>query len=498
MEKSILLVASQFFRKLIFLSVLGGLIFPLLFLVSHFSLQKIYWDPFLIAILRGAFTQTALSLVFTITFGFFGALSLFSLRRSLTEKQFYVLSFLLISPSFIPPIMVVLLIAKSLSYLPTGLEGVVFYHAIMNIGLVSVLLHRQIDKKAKSFARDNLVSGVSCRRFIFRGLLPEMRSDLSLLSFYFFILYFFSFSVPFLVGGSIYGGVEVFIYEKILLFGQWGEAIQYSFYLFVILFLLSKVFEKRENTHFWSSQSLSNYPRKYSPVSFIIGPLFPVVLLFIGLSLLFLNNWWAIDSASWLSLVRGTWFISLVTGILTFLFLTALSYAFLQNTIGRWLLSFVYPGWVILGFAFLLLPGESTLARMLKTSVALSFLYLPFVYRLIFHQVLKDLTFQVKVSSTFPVPWRKIFFNVIFPQVLPSIAFLSALSSLWAAGDFAITGLLINSHSSSTLAYEMKELMANYRLEKALMYMPSLLISSLLLFLLFSGIAYVSRSKNIS
>jgi ABC-type Fe3+ transport system permease subunit len=367
----------------------------------------------------------------------------------------------------------------------------------MNIGLVSYLLHKQMELKSQKIARDSLVAGVPASRFILRGLLPELKKDILLLAFYFFVLFFFSFSIPFLVGGSVYGGFEVFIYEKILLFGMWGEAIQYSLYLFFILLILSRFLDQEESGEIWTGLEksfLGSMSNSYS----IVFPMVPVFLLCLGLFLVFLKSGWMLNFDSVFPLVHGTWFISLLTGLQIFFYLSALSFAYLPEKSGKWLLSLVYPGWVIVGFAFLLLPGDSAFLRLIKISSAQALLYLPFVYRLSFHQKLKDLKKQMMISSTLPTPWVKTFRQVVFPQVLPQMAFLSGLCSLWAAGDFAITGLLIDSQHSGSLAYEIKELMSNYRLEKALLYMPSLLLSSLLVFLLFSGITYVSRSKDLS
>ncbi len=187
--------------------------------------------------------------------------------------------------------------------------------------------------------------------------------------------------------------------------------------------------------------------------------------------------------------------MGLVTGLLIFILLSLIGFSFLNKKFSRFFLTFINPGWVVVGFSFLLMGENIFFREFTKSSMALSLLYLPFLFRLSFQQKLEDLNKQVKVSGLFPVSWFKIYREVIFPQSLPLICFLSGLGALWACGDFALTGLIMNNQSVSTLALDIQNLVGNYRLEQALVLLVPLMIVSFFVFFVFQGLSRVSTRK---
>ena len=112
---------------------------------------------------------------------------------------------------------------------------------------MSLLVFRQLIDVSGDWVRFARVAGVPFWKFFLKGLIPELKPQWTWWGFYFFILYFFSFSIPFLVGGVEYGGLEVFIYEKVMFLGKWAEAIQYSFVLFLIFILISFCLKKNDD-----------------------------------------------------------------------------------------------------------------------------------------------------------------------------------------------------------------------------------------------------------
>lgn len=488
MEKSFLLRHSLLFLVLLFL------FFPVWFLSTQFHWNGLLWDPSLVVIAQGAFVQALLSTLVTIVLGGVSSLGLhhFFARSSKSLQRLAV--FMLILPSFMPPILLIILTVKGLSFLPVGLWAVVFFHVLMNVGVVSLLILRFIEQKAVSWIQWSQVAGVSTARFLWRVLIPGLRSELNGLIFYLFILYFFSFSVPLLVGGHLYSGIEVFLYEKVLFLGDWVFAIQYGIWLFLVFFLINHFLQKDEEGLNLSTSSSLRAPFAYlgswwwGLIALLPGVF---VLLAIFVASLSLKGWGMMGYYA----LRGTFIVGLSVGLIVFVVLTCLTYIYAQ---GRWqslLSSIVNPGWVIAGFALMLLPGEGVFINFCKMSVALSIVYIPFLLRLSFFQTLQNLQAQVVVTSTMSVPWRKAFLQILWPQILPRIAFLSGLAALWACGDFAMTGLFAKTPEVTTLGYEMKVLLSNYRGDQALGLVGPLILCGVIVFFSFQGLHYVSSQK---
>jgi NADH:ubiquinone oxidoreductase subunit H len=79
--------------------------------------------------------------------------------------------------------------------------------------------------------------------------------------------------------------------------------------------------------------------------------------------------------------------------------------------------------------------------------------------------------------------------------MLPSICLLSGLAGLWACGDFAITGFFVESGGVQTLAFQMKEVLSQYRSDQAVDFLWPLLLCGAVVFIVFQGLSYVSGQK---
>ena len=479
-------------RKAIFWLVVFYILFPLVFIFSHYRWGgEWFWDPLIPKILSGALIQALLSCLFTLFFGTLGAFGWLTCFSRQPSNKFRFVIFLALVPCLFPPLFVVLLSCKAIDSLPTGLGGIVFFHCLMNVGLCSLLLFKIMEEKIFQFYPLSLINGTSPFKFITRGLIPELKSDFLTLGFYFIILYFFSFSIPLLVGGSRFGGVEVFIYEKIILMGQWNQALHYSLLLFLSLYILSFFipdFQPSETSENHGNRKLLS--RLGHPLFLHIG-LCPAYLVLIGLIRILMEWNWE-NPLLWWNSIRGTLITGLLTGLLVFTLLSMIGFSFFNKKFSRFFLTFINPGWVVVGFSFLLMGENIFFSKFIKSSMALSLLYLPFLFRLSFQQKLKDLNKQVLVSGLFPVSWFKTYRELIFPQSLPLICFLSGLAAFWACGDFALTGLVINNDSLSTLALDIQALIQNYRLEQALVLFIPLMILSFLVFFVFQGLSHIS------
>lgn len=492
MEKNLLL------RKGIYSFVILLLVFPLAYISTYISWQPLVVDDAFWVTVGGAFLQSLISTLGSLIAGFVGALGLLRLKESLRPSLFKVLKITLIIPSVAPPLIIILIGSHVLGYLPLGLWGIIFFHCLMNIGLVSVLLFYSIYRKSGYWLKASLICGVSNFQFVVRGLLPGLVPEFKNIFFYLMVLYFFSFSIPLMVGGAVYGGIEVFIFEKVVLLGEWAEAIQYSVGLFLLLLLVSFVLKESPKTY------VQNWEPELSPFKFfgssscvIVGAV-PSLLLFVGFVQILVSKLSHFNLSDIGTPLLGTLIVSLLTGFFVFVILSLLAFCFLNQNWSRFIVAMVNPGWVIVGFSFLLMPGDSDGAVLAKIAMALNLLFLPFLFRLSFNQQLKALEAQVRLAELMPVSWQKIFFSIIWPQCLPGICLLSGLASLWAAGDFALSSIVVGSSQLSTLALDMKLLILSYRLEQAMTLLLPLLVVSLVVFFIFQGLAYVSRRKILS
>ena len=499
MEKSLLL------RKAVFYFLLLYLIVPLLHLFIRYPMdQTWHWDPHLKKVLFWALVQAFLSSFFTLFFGALGAFGLIAQSSRLSQTRQAFVLFLALTPCLLPPLFVVLLSYRATQFLPLGLWGIVWFHCLMNVGLSSFLLFKIIEEKIFQFYPLSLVNAVSNSKFILRGLLPELRSYFLSLGSYFMILYFFSFSIPLLVGGSRFGGPEVFIYEKIIFLGQWTEALQNSLLLFLSLFALSHF---GSNLFQFSNSSKTKGQRKLlstlgHPLLIHVG-LIPSYILLLGLILVLFTNILEISSilsmsSQFLESIKTTLALGLTTGLLVFILLSLVSFSFLNNQFSKLFLTFINPGWVVVGFSLLLMEGEGFSAKLIKSSVGLSILYIPFLFKLGLQQKLESLIEPVKISNLFSISWFKVYKELIFPESFFIICFLSGLVGLWACGDFALTGLMMNNGAFSTLALDIQNFVNNYRLEQAMGVLPLLIFVGFFVFFVFQGIFHVSRGKFLS
>lgn len=483
MEKGFLLRRASLLFLILFFC------FPVVYIT--FYIGKLEWaiDEYFLFALRGSFVQAFLSSVATLSLAFVGALGLMSLRSSLELSKYRWVEILFLLPGFIPPLVFVLLNLKWFPSFPFGLWGVVLLHTLMNVGIVAVIFERLIRRKALPWSELCLVEGVGKLKFLTMGLLTNLKSEIMNLFLFVFITCFMSFSIPFLVGGVEYGGVEVFIYEKIFLFREWGQALSMSISLTLFFMIASFfIFLRRENE--WEvNRSIHATGLLKLPLGFLILAL-PLPGLFFGL----FPSWGdAFYQESIWSLVRGTAVLSVGCGLLTFVVTSIVGFSFLRGYQSRLLFSFVPPGWMFIAFSLFLLEPTTESYSYAKVIWGLTILFTPYLYRLIMFSDLMAVENQVDIARTMGVSWFKIYFQLIWPQLLPTICLVSGIAAFWAAGDFAISSVLFQQDVS--LALRMKSLMLNYRTDQALVLVPVLLLVSIVIFSVFQGMGYVCRRK---
>jgi thiamine transport system permease protein len=187
-----------------------------------------------------------------------------------------------------------------------------------------------------------------------------------------------------------------------------------------------------------------------------------------------------------------TLILSFSVGLLCVVLFLLIAYVSPHEGLQRFLNGYLAPSPVITGFALLLIPVESDGWNLVKTTLALTILSLPLLYRWMVHSVLSGLNGQIVVARLLGASWSQILFEVVWPQSAQVMLRASGLAALWASGDFALSGIFLGGAKSLPLL--MTDLIGNYRIDLAQAIMvPLALIGLGVYFLFVTAARYVSR-----
>ena len=398
-------------------------------------------------------------------------------------------SWFLLLPSLLPPLFVLLSFLSWVSPFPVGLIGVVVVQGFLNAGLVAVLLSRAFEDKLQGLAEAAWVMGASRIQFMkrsFRLMAPEVVSvGIAVFSFC-----FANFSIPIVIGGGRATTIEILIYEKLRISGDWGQALGLS--LFQLSFMALLLFLPRSG---------------HQPVEVTRAQ-----------GLRFLGNWWGVAacliyaSIFWFPLagnfpasVRAVFSIEGLPGqvaelalpsfILAFgvggLFLMLaliFSMGFPDNQVTRLSRGWLAPSTVLLGFAFV---TWGDWWPMLTYTLAMGILFFLPVFRLGLDRKLEGLVGQIATARTMGASDFLIWKRILVPQIWSIACMLAGVASLWAFGEFALGKVLLSQNTSWALLSE--ALMSSYRIEAGLGVGFLILFCGGLLFAFFWRLGNVGR-----
>ncbi|MBK7843819.1 MAG: hypothetical protein IPJ71_09005 [Bdellovibrionales bacterium] len=473
------------------------LVFPVL-VITGFSKS---WDwpdhTELLESLSFTTIQAFLSSLFTMILGAGGALGLISFSQGKLRSASEVFALL---PSLLPPLFVILPYLNMASFFhfePFGLWGIVSVNILMNLGLTSVVLARVIESKLGPMIELSWIEGASRWKMVQSGVFSYLRADLVSFSFYLFTLYFASFSIPLILGSSEGVTLEVLIYEKIRLSGNWSQSVLLGLLQIFILFLFS--FGVRQNL----TGTISRQPNLTGlRVPFLFGiPFFVSFFLVVGQFFGFVRGWgYLLNSPVLLtelpSLLSGTLIVGIGTGLVVFLLLILVAGLGPHPGLDRFLVGYTAPSTVLTGFAFLLLGVDSWPGVHLSLICGLAILVVPSLYRMLARGLLVAIQNQVIVARLGGSGWWAIFDKIVFPQICRQFWWLAGMSSLWACGDYALSSLVVE--NNTTLALAIKGYMTSYHLDLATALNSILLVVGMSCLLGFGGLGRVCRTESFS
>lgn len=442
-------------------------------------------------------TQAFLSSLFAMILGSGGALGLISFSQG---KLRYVSEVFALLPGLLPPLFVILPflnIASFFHFEAFGLWGIVSVNVLMNLGLTSVVLARVIESKLGPMIELSWIEGASRWKIFQSGVFSYLRTDLLSLSFYLFTLFFASFSIPLILGSSEGVTLEVLIYEKIRLSGDWSQAVLLGLLQIFILFSFS--FGVRQNFAGKVSRQ-PNLTGLRAPSLFGI-PLFVSLFLVVGQLFGLARGWgYLLNSPVLLAelplLLGGTLIVGIGTGLVVLLLLMLAAGLGPHRGLDRFLVGYTAPSTVLTGFAFLLLGVESWLGIHISLICGLALLMMPSLYRMLAKGLLVAIQNQVIVARLGGAGWWTIFDKIVFPQICRQFWWLAGMSSLWACGDYALSSLVVE--NNTTLALAIKGYMTSYHLDLATALNSILLVVGMICLLGFGGLGRVCRTESLS
>ena len=405
---------------------------------------------------------------------------------------------LILLPSAAPVLLFLVAVAKILPW-ARGFWGIVFVHSTLNIGLVAVAIAQITRARLGGMAELALVEGSSRRLFLRRGVIPAMRSELTLLFIFVFALCFASFAVPLTLGGSRATTVEVLIYQKLRIDGQWSAAVLLAALQVIALLALS----------FWigpqtrkEEQLLSNTSvrRKMTLLHWAPGlfiAFLPGLFLLKGMT----NGWlkgYAEASATLLEdgprLLAGSVLIGFGTGAVVTLALMLLAYWPPHKSWQKLWRGFATPSPTLIGFALLVMWRALGFASYGKIIFGLGLLWLPTFYRYRWEALLSQLESQIAVARVLGASEFLIFRRVVGPQCLGPALKIGGLAAFWAWGDFALSRVV--AERTLTLAMAAQEMLESYRFDGATFVVWLAVLGGLFNFAIFAGAAYVFGEKS--
>jgi thiamine transport system permease protein len=267
--------------------------------------------------------------------------------------------------------------------------------------------------------------------------------------------------------------------------GRWDKAVLLAGFQSLLLFLFSLALPQS----FWPQKGGGKGLRYLACPHLRSLPFLPLGILLLGWS----QGLGAALKAPALILPEGlmieailtTAFLAMATGVVHLVLFLVVAFISPHERLGRFLNGYLAPSPTIAGFGLILIPVEGDWINLFKLVTAVTLISFPLLYRWIVHATLKSLDKQVAVARALGASWSMILLDVVWPQTAPQILRASGMAALWAAGDFALSGILLGEGQSLPLV--MESLLGNYQIESAQGLLIPLVLVGSFAYALFQG-----------
>ncbi len=465
----------------------GLILLPYLPPLQDFNGQDVLWA------LQNTILQSTLGGLGSIFLGGLG--SLFLLRWSPEAWPSRLIQLALLTPSFLPPLFLILALLELIDPFPMGNIGLVIAHIFANAGVVSVLLARYTFSHLVHQAETAHLIGASRAMIVRRILWPQWKKPLAGLFFLVFVSAFTTFSLPLVLGGGKGTTLEVLIYERIRIDGDWTQAfwisvIQSSLFLLLIpLFRISAPMRSPAQPlplkFLWSAWAgVFCLPSASLLASYIC-------LLFESLQTV---SVWPISASASIKLSLMSLLIGGTVGIFLLMALSFLGFCVLRfSSLSYFLRRLLAPSQAFVGLALILIFDSDAIGFWLALSVGLTYLFLPTMAKMNLIENAEQIRSLFIEGRRMGASSFQIFWGITLPLMWPSLCLLAALGSIWAAGDFALQKVV--AVETFTLSQEIEGFLSTYRLHQAGALSLLWLFLLAMLFWLFTGVIHVVGQK---
>lgn len=436
---------------------------------------------------QNTFFQAFVSTFITMVLALFCAPGYLKFHESNIGKK---INIFLILPSLLPPIFILIVTLSAVKNFPRGFFGVLILHVSINLGLATVIVGRLIGKISQ-WNELCYNMGLTQAKYIWRVALPLLKNDFFALFLFIFLNCFLSFAIPLVMAGSEFSTLEVYIYNIIFNFNRWGLGLSLIFFQIIFVLMVVMLFPSPESSFVRQTNKIY-FP--YGLKRQVLPALFP--------SVFFLVTFFSILPHSFVQTFKfhkmafeienflvGSFTVSLGTGILTMLQLTFYTFFYQNRLFQKLLLYYFPPATTVIALVGSFIFSFNSTGKIFVISLCLSWIWAPALYRLKLYGALEQIKNQIEQAQIMGARKNYIWLKIIFPQVLPEICFLAAISGFWASGEFALTDLV--NPQDLTLAQWIKSLLDNYRFEASLVLLVPQMLLGIVIFFIFSGASFV-------
>lgn len=447
-----------------------------------------------------SFLQSLASTFCLLFLSFFGAFGILAVRLRLPSRWVPAFEFMCLVPSFLPTIFLIVCTLSVFSEYPFNINGVVLLHVLSQIGVCSLVISRIVQDRLTGYYRYIMTVTDSFTQFV-RLTLPVVRRDLIYLSLFYLVYFLTSFSIPLIIAGSSYSTLEVVIHQQVSIDLNWSLASALIFWQLVMVILLmhSLSYFRHSSEDFpilEKQDGFIDYPKL---MSFVLLPMAPAGLIVLGFCMSFPNGLSTLQSQPELTghafyYFFNSLYLGFLTAGLTFLSLTFICQFFFESSLSSFLKYFITPSYVALSFGMFLIfkpIGEGLQVAPLTLTLCIAFL--PTVIRMGFVPRLESLKEQWEMAQLLGGSRWVTFKTVMFPQMAPSIGFLSGLVGVWSVGDYAMSEVI--SATDFNLGMWIQSLVDQYRWDAAVVLSSLILIAGMMVFLFFWSFSYVANKE---
>ena len=395
-----------------------------------------------------------------------------------------------------------------------GIKGILIAHVLLNTPFATRLFFQSLNSIPKKYYEISSSLNIMFLGNLIKLELPYIRQNFLTVFSIIFSLCFLSFAIVMALGGGPkYSTIEVAIYQHALFELNFDKAILLSFLqIFICLFFLMIGFYKLKGSNFFEvDQIIFIHPYKnYSFIKIIdcfVIIFFSIFLFSPILSILynFINSEFYIFliKEKFLEAFCNSLIISITTGIIVSVIgfiissILVINYKniIFQQSIFLISSSIIIISPIIFSLGYFIVLDELRYLQFIKYLVVIlinCLFLLPFSILILFNNLKNIFLNFENFQQTFRLSIKN-YLIILLPLIKKNIIFVFAFSSVLTFGDFTIISFF-KDQDFDTLPSYLYKLISIYRFDEASFVAGTILMLSMIIFLLIDNLNYQGRS----